>query len=137
MRGIEIVRLANKLRNYYCTNNPLKLCKLLNFSVREINLNPKVYKAYITNPLGDPIISINKNYTEKSQRVLCAHELGHAILHKNSFCNEFGGTDTKREYEANLFAVALLFNENQFDIPISKMSNYMLQEILNCNIELR
>lgn len=137
MRNFEIIRYANKLKSYYYTKDPFELCKLLNLSIKKIHLNPNIYKAYTTNPFGKPIISINAKFTEKSQRILCAHELGHALLHCDSFCNEFDGNDFSKEYEANLFAVALLFNENQFDIPISKMSNYMLQEILNYNIKLK
>lgn len=133
----DIIKLAKKLRNYYQTNDPFKLCEFLNLEVREMNLNPKVYKAYTSNMFGEPVISINNKFTLKSQKILCSHELGHAILHSDSCCNEFEGNDQQKEYEANLFAVSLLFDDNQFDLPICKMSNYMLQEILNYNIQLK
>ena len=38
------------------------------------------------------------------------------------------------EYEANLFAVSLLFDDDQFNMPISEMSNYILKSILDWNI---
>ena len=38
------------------------------------------------------------------------------------------------EYEANLFAVALLCNEDEFNMPLAKMSNAVLKSILDCNV---
>ena len=38
------------------------------------------------------------------------------------------------EYEVNLFAVALLFDEGSFNMPLAEMSNYTLQSILDANI---
>ena len=37
-------------------------------------------------------------------------------------------------YEANLFAVALLCNEDEFNMPLAKMSNAVLKSILDCNV---
>ena len=68
---------------------------------------------------------------------LCAHELGHALLHDDGI-NHFATTSknafTNIEYEANLFAVALLFDENDFNVPLVSMSNYTLKSILDYNI---
>ena len=41
---------------------------------------------------------------------------------------------TNTEYEANLFAVSLLFDDDQFNMPILEMSNYILKSILDWNI---
>ena len=37
--------------------------------------------------------------------------------------------------EANLFAVSLLFDEEDFNIKMLNMSNYLLKQILDYNIE--
>ena len=86
------------------------------------------------------IISINDNFTEFSKKVLCAHELGHALLHEN-YVNHFATTSrnitTNVELEANLFAIALLTDDdinNYINIPIEKMNNYLLKTILDYNI---
>ena len=43
-------------------------------------------------------------------------------------------SQSKEEYEANLFAVSLLFDDDQFNMPILEMSNYILKSILDWNI---
>ena len=49
-----------------------------------------------------------------------------AVTSKNAFKNV--------EYEANLFAVSLLFNENDFNMKVLNMSNYLLKQVLDYNI---
>ena len=83
------------------------------------------------------IIIINGRYEHKSQLVLCAHELEHALLHSDDI-NNFAVTSKNAfknvEYEANLFAVSLLFNENDFNMKVLNMSNYLLKQVLDYNI---
>lgn len=50
-----------------------------------------------------------------------------AVTSKNAFKNV--------EYEANLFAVSLLFDEEDFNIKMLNMSNYLLKQVLDYNIE--
>lgn len=83
------------------------------------------------------IISILGNVTDAARKVLCAHELGHAMLHRCSSINYFNAgakLQDMTEYEANLFAVALLFDENEFDRPLNGMPNSLLRVILDYNI---
>lgn len=83
------------------------------------------------------MIMLNAAYDKKSRMVLCAHELGHALLHEegmNHFSVNEKNVFTNTEYEANLFAVSLLFDDDQFNMPISEMSNYVLKCILDWNI---
>ena len=87
------------------------------------------------------IISINDDYTDFSKMILCAHELGHALLHQNCV-NYFSATGHNHhasvEYEANLFALALLTDET-FDralpIPLENMNNYLLKTIIDYNLQ--
>ena len=48
------------------------------------------------------------------------------LIIKNAFKNV--------EYEANLFAVSLLFNESDFNMKVLNMSNYLLKQVLDYNI---
>jgi Zn-dependent peptidase ImmA (M78 family) len=41
---------------------------------------------------------------------------------------------TNAEYEANLFAVALLFDDKDFNIPLEQMSGSVLKSIMDFNI---
>lgn len=141
MKAKEIINLVkdirNKCENKYLTN-PFGICQALDIPIRKITLNPKLFPAFTTNVSGNPIISLNDSYSFSTQFVLCAHELGHALLHSNNFYNGFDGENLQQEYEANLFAVSLLFREDQydlFDVPIYKMSNTDLKYILDKLIE--
>jgi len=136
---INLVRLIRRKLEFENLNDPGIICRILDIPIRQITLNPKVYPAYTTNINGRPVISINVHYTMFSQLVLCAHELGHALLHKDNYYNGFDGEDPQQEYEANLFAVAFLFPEEKyelFDTPLEKMSNAELKCILDANIKL-
>lgn len=86
------------------------------------------------------IITITGCDDYAGSQVLCAHELGHALLHETGV-NWFDGTYrtivNDIEHEANLFAVALLFDENDFNIPLEDMSNYALKSILDYNLRKR
>lgn len=137
MQKNEIVELAEKIKKLYGTD-PIKICKELGININYINLNPKIYQAYTICVSDKPVININKHFSVTSQKILCAHELGHALMHTGkNIINQFNDeTNGICEYEANLFAVALLFSNDMFDIDIIKMNNYLLKGILDFNIKL-
>lgn len=133
----EIVEIAMKLKEKYNTNNPFKIAEMEGIACNFANFRKNVMPAYIIKPFEDkpPCICINSNFDKKSQQVFCAHELGHAILHKNP-CNHFDGNSlsNSNEYEANLFAIALLFDPHLFNMNIQRMDNYILRSILDYNV---
>lgn len=135
----DIINKANELKTKYKTTNAITIAQELGIRVITRNVNPKVFKAHIVQFDNYPaFISINSSFSELSQRVLCAHELGHALLHQDCCINHFNTAadmvKQKMEYEANLFAVALLFDENDFICSFADMNNYMLKETLDINI---
>lgn len=140
MEASEIIQYVKNLKVECCSSNdPGKVCEVLNIPIRKITLNPNIYPAYTTNINGKAIISLNTKYTLSSQLVLCAHELAHALLHNDNYYNGFDGENMQQEYEANLFAVAFIFSEEQYDefiVPLNKMSNFELKSILDYNIKL-
>ena len=98
----------------------------------------KTVRAFTVKNVNYPtIISLPEESNFAARQVLCAHELGHALLHESGV-NWFEGTNrtimNDVEYEANLFAVALLFDERFFNIPFADMSNYMLKSVLDYNL---
>ncbi len=100
---------------------------------------PADNQAYTRQSANYPtLIIVNGIYEYNSQMVLCAHELGHALLHSDAV-NNFAVTSKNAfknvEYEANLFAVSLLFDEEDFNIKMLNMSNYLLKQVLDYNIE--
>ena len=131
----EIIKLANDVKNLYKHKSVLDIIKSLNYDLIDTNLNEKVYPAYIINYNGKPCIVLNKHFNQKQRNIIAAHELGHALLHKDNFYNEFDHSKNyKQEYEANLFAVALLFNQEDFNCNIQLLDNYELKFILDYNI---
>ncbi len=136
----EIVDLAIEYRTYYNTRDARIIAKRLGFHIIERPANSKAFQAHIIRFNNmPPFIALNSAYTDTSKRVLCAHELGHALLHESSY-NQFATTTDqikqKQEYEANLFAVAFLCNESEFEEPLITLSNYALKSVLDYNIKL-
>lgn len=129
----EIIKLANYYKTEYKTRDPFIICKKLEIPIMTTAV--KSFKAYTVGISHKVAIHINNNIKDlKSRRILCAHELGHALFHKNGY-NEFNDYDQIKEYEANLFAVAFLFDEKDFNMPLKDMSNYILKGILNHNLK--
>lgn len=131
----NIVLYAKLLQDVFGTNNPFVIADKLCYKIWPLRCDAKgvvLGKTYKTE--NERVIVINTACDEVSQRILCAHELGHAVFRHKDTKRYKLGTPSPEEYEANLFAVALLFNDEDFNIPISDMSNYTLQSILDKNI---
>lgn len=133
----EIVRFAESIREKYKTNNAVSIAHTLGINISYTSINPTTIPVYILkpNPSDQATIVINSHFTTISQIVLCAHELGHALLHRE-YINHFSSDaiNNVQELEANLFAVALLFHKEDFLMNITAMDNYLLKGILDANI---
>lgn len=133
----EIIRLARGLRNSY-GKDPFAIAEVFGFNVICPEHQQKDFTAHTLKLPGiSTTIVVNGDFSPLSQTMLCAHELGHAILHDeeiNHFRVTRANMSTNVEYEANLFAVALLFDDDDFNRPITKMDNYTLKTILDFNI---
>ena len=134
----DIIRYARELRREYHTQNPYKLAEHFGIRVVDGFHTDVSRKAFTVKMEAYPtMIMLNAAYDKKSRMVLCAHALGHALLHEegmNHFSVNEKNVFTNTEYEANLFAVSLLFDDDQFNMPITEMSNYILKSILDWNI---
>ena len=85
MRTEEILGLVKGLIETWKTNDPYEIAKIYGIKVMTRSLNLKSYKAQTIKMQQYPaIISINGAYSPLSQKVLCAHELGHALLHEEA-----------------------------------------------------
>ena len=134
----EIISLARNLKKYYSTDDPFVIAEAFGIRVLPRFKGVKDFKAHTIKIEGYPtIININGKLSAVSQKVLCAHELGHALMHEETI-NHFDITRanlaTNAEYEANLFAVALLFDEKKFNVPLERMSGSVLKSIMDYNI---
>ena len=110
--------LPQSLVRKYRTRDPFQIASGLGISVRYINT--KQQKGFCKIILNRKFIFINRNMSEQMQRMICAHELGHLLLHRQilaekPFLLEYELFDIRNdaEYEANAFAASLLIDEEE------------------------
>ena len=141
MKAQDIIEMARSVKKNWKINDPYEIATRLGISVIHTNSCVKDFTAHTIKMPGYPTtISINNKYSEKAKKILCAHELGHALLHEqciNYFATTSSNVMTNIEFEANLFAVALLADNDinmKLSIPLEKMNNYLLKTIMDYNI---
>ena len=117
MPNIEYIQnVANKLIKKFDTRDPFQLCHAIGVEVFYADLGSLkgMYKYLKKNRFA----VINENLDPFTKTLVCAHELGHDILHQNlarKVClQEFILYDMKSrpEYEANLFASEILLPDD-------------------------
>lgn len=97
------------------TKDPFELAQRLNINIFFHDLHEEI-NGFYKYERRNKFIAINSNLSSTMQRTVCAHELGHAILHPNANTpflrkNTLLSVD-KLEIEANTFAALLLIDEN-------------------------
>ncbi len=102
---------AKKLIHQYNTNDPFKIASFKNICVLPWALHSDI-KGFYKYIRKNKFIFYNMDLTDNMKRFVCAHELGHALLHPRSNTpfmreNTLFSID-KIEVEANIFAVELL-----------------------------
>lgn len=112
---MKLKRQADRLIRKYGTRNPFKIAKELGYIVLHVPLTGiRGFHQYVKRC---HIIYIDSALSRRDAAFVCAHELGHALLHKN--CNRiFMDTHThlitsRYEVEADRFAVNLLFGDDE------------------------
>ena len=117
MASDYIHKEARRLVRWAGTRNPFQIADELGIHVIYDN-DFKALKGMYKVILQSRFIFINGNISERDQRTVCAHELGHDRFHRqlarSSALQEFMLYDmlSKPEYEANIFASELLIDDN-------------------------
>lgn len=124
-----ILNIINKLAEKYDTCDPYELADYLDVVIIERPLGDKL-GAYMYIKKTKTIF-INSSLDEAFKKIVLAHELGHAILHKTQECyfmkNSTLIVTNKFEWQANFFAANLLIPDNL----IHNYYGYTLNEISN------
>ena len=111
---MTIKQKANSLARKYNSRNPIEIIKNLNVILVYYPL--KDVRGFYQFFQRNNIIYIDDNLPENEQIVVCAHELGHMLLHKNSNAlfmdTRTHFVTTKYENEANTFAAELLIPDD-------------------------
>jgi Zn-dependent peptidase ImmA (M78 family) len=79
MMLMDISRCVEKLVAKHQTRDPMRLAEHLGLVVTYLDLGNT--KGFCTLCNRHKVLFINENLTEFARLVVCAHELGHAILH--------------------------------------------------------
>lgn len=105
------LRVKNLIQKYG-TTDPYKLCQKLGIEVIVMDLG--VIKGCFKSRMGEKVILTNSVFSAFAQKIILAHELGHAILHSDhdtAFMKDrFLNYSNTLENEANKFAAELLIN---------------------------
>lgn len=130
-----IIRAVEELAQKYGTRDPYELCDRLGIRIRRKDLKKKL-KGFFFYQSRIPNIVIDSNVNEVLERILIAHELGHAVLHKEiammvgfqemEVLDSTAGT----ENEANLFSAELLLDDDEVLKQLEERSFFQAAQAL-------
>ncbi len=120
--------IVDKMVKKYKTSSPYELCDFLNIIVVITRL-PQNIRGFCQQLYGKNVIYINSELDDEQQKIVCAHELGHVVLHQG--CNYFllaSATHycmSKYERQADCFCTHLTLSGYDID----ELSEYTWEEI--------
>ena len=111
---------VSRLKRKYKTKDPYELCRDLKIILlyQAMGNFMGCCKGFIYVRARKVSITLNSDLSEALQRIILAHELGHAVLHRSSVgirgFHDFQLFDetSHLEYEANIFAAELLLDDS-------------------------
>ncbi len=107
---------VERLRRRFHEDDPIRLCEAMNILVARESMGtyPGACKGFFLAQSRKRLVMINADLPAELQRVIAAHELGHAVLHRKALgiktFHDFALFDNTSvmEYEANMFAAEYL-----------------------------
>lgn len=122
MLAASIKREAKRLKAKYQTSNPDVICDAMKIRVlrRPMGTNVHSCKGFFMVNARCKAIVLNSDLPECVQRIILAHELGHACLHRSEALSAFHeityfDNSDRMEYEANLFASEFLLDDTDLE----------------------
>ena len=124
-------RAAESLVHKYGTRDPFRLAQELGFIVIRTPLQG--IRGFWHHIQRQHIIYIDNRLQDPEARFVCAHEIGHIMLHRG-YNRLYLDSNTyfqvnRREIEANRFAVDLLYDDEDLrfflDFPIQLAADFM------------
>ena len=111
---MNIKQKANSLARKYNSRNPLEIVENLNVILVYYPLED--VRGFYQYFQRNNIIYIDNELSESEQRFVCAHELGHMLIHKNANAifmdSQTHLNISKYEIEADRFAINLLISDD-------------------------
>ena len=129
---VDIYRRVRNLKKRWGTNDPFKICKYLKIQIRYYDLGKT--KGFYKKVLRKKFIIINENLSSLDRKIVCAHELGHCLLHSSKDIQnllEYGNFEKNSifEDEANKFAAYLLVDKNFAEDLESSINSEILDRL--------
>ena len=131
-----IIRAVEDLDRKFLTRNPYELCDCLGIRIRRKDLKKKL-KGFFFYQSRIPNIVIDSNVNEILEKILIAHELGHATLHSQIAMMagfqemEVLDSASAMENEANLFSAELLLNDKDVLELLAERSFFQTAQALH------
>ena len=123
------------------TRDPFRICaeKGITVLIRDDFRRQKGAFAVVA---GEPFIFVSGVLSEEMRRIVCAHELGHALLHRREGGDiflefELFDMNDRREYEANVFAAELLLDGDEiWSLAREGMDAVQIARCMGTNVNL-
>lgn len=119
MSNIELIyEKVDLLAKKYDTRDPFKICESMDIHIHYKDLGTAIKAFYFYQSRIKNIV-INSRSGSIVRRILCAHELGHAVLHGSLAAMrgfqeiELFDAIIPTEYEANIFAAELIIPDEE------------------------
>ena len=114
MNPKDVIKYAKDLKNARHTNDPFAIADYFGIHVTFLEQCRPGFTAQTTKIKNYPThITINDAYTSFSKKILCAHELGHALLHNetlNCFAHTSKNVHTEVEKSGTVKKLAYFVN---------------------------
>ena len=131
MTYAEICKTVEKLKRKYDESDPFRLCRDMGIILLQQHLgtDPDSVKGFFLENKRIRTITVNADLPLIIQKIIVAHELGHATLHRNSGAYAFHEVTlydsvSVCEKEANLFAAEFLLNDDEVLEALNKDSTF-------------
>ncbi len=136
----EIRKSAADAVRQYGTRDPFTLAREMHIEllVRELG----TLKGFYKDVYGTPFIFLSRHLSRGEATLVCAHELGHHLLHRQFAAFGFEEVSvfspaSRREYEANLFAAELLLDTKEvFDAARAGCTATQIAAALGADVRL-
>lgn len=123
-------KIAQNVSSRYKTRDPYEIADYLGIIVIVKPLGK--LRGFAQNVARCKLVYINENLDEMQQKLVCAHEIGHFIMHKGYnriFMDSCTFTETGRfETEAHRFSVDLLYD----DSDLQQFLGYDMSTVADC-----
>ncbi len=117
-RIVSIEETVDQLVRKYGTRDPFRLARESGIHILRVDSLSRL-KGFYRVIKRNRFIFLNSKNTARENRIVCGHELGHDVLHREfaekNVLQEFMLYDmsSRREYEANLFLAELLLEDEE------------------------